>query len=42
MIESIGGLFTGIFAIVVVLGACIFFHELGHFAIAKLLSLIHI
>jgi len=39
MIESIGGLFNGIVAVAVVLGACIFFHELGHFALAKLIGM---
>lgn len=39
MFEAIGGLFTGIVAIVVVLGACIFFHEVGHFVLAKLVGM---
>jgi regulator of sigma E protease len=39
MIESIGGLFNGIVAVVVVLGACIFFHELGHFTLAKMIGM---
>ncbi len=39
MIETIGGAASGIVAVVVVLGACIFFHELGHFALAKLFGM---
>ena len=39
MIESIGGVFNGVLAVVLVLGACIFFHELGHFTIAKLIGM---
>jgi len=39
MIESIGSVFNGVLAVVLVLGACIFFHELGHFALAKLIGM---
>ncbi len=39
MIETVGGWTEGIFAILVVLGACIFVHELGHFAVAKLFGM---
>ncbi|MFP4250910.1 MAG: site-2 protease family protein [Armatimonadota bacterium] len=39
MIETIGGWANGIFAIAVVLGACIFIHELGHFAVAKFIGM---
>ncbi|MGM0492992.1 MAG: site-2 protease family protein, partial [Armatimonadota bacterium] len=39
MIETIGGWTSGIFAIAVVLGACIFIHELGHFAVAKFIGM---
>lgn len=39
MIESIGGWANGIIAVLVVLGACIFFHELGHFTLAKLIGM---
>ena len=39
MFEAIGGLFTGIVAIALVLGACIFFHEVGHFVLAKLVGM---
>ncbi len=39
MIASIGSAFNGILAVVLVLGACIFFHELGHFTLAKLMGM---
>ncbi len=39
MLETIGGAFTGIIAIIIVLGACVFFHELGHFAVAKIIGM---
>ena len=39
MLESIVGTTNGIIAVVIVLGACIFFHELGHFTLAKLVGM---
>ena len=39
MIESIGSAFNGVLAVVLVLGACVFFHELGHFVVAKLIGM---
>lgn len=39
MLETIATWTNGIIAIGVVLGACIFIHELGHFAVAKLIGM---
>ncbi|GEM_PF-265868 len=39
MIETIGSAFNGVIAVVLVLGACVFFHELGHFVLAKLIGM---
>ncbi len=39
MLESIVTTTNGIIAVVIVLGACIFFHELGHFTLAKLIGM---
>jgi len=39
MFESIVTTTNGIIAVVIVLGACIFFHELGHFTLAKIMGM---
>lgn len=39
MLETIISTANGIIAVIVVLGACIFFHELGHFAVAKFIGM---
>ncbi len=39
MPESIVNIVNGSIAVVVVLGACVFFHELGHFTLAKLIGM---
>ncbi len=39
MLEDIITTTNGIIAVVIVLGACIFFHELGHFTLAKIIGM---
>ncbi|NLO04266.1 MAG: PDZ domain-containing protein [candidate division WS1 bacterium] len=39
MLENFGFAINGVIAVVVVLGACVFFHELGHFTLAKLVGM---
>ncbi len=39
MLDDIGSITNGIIAVVVLFGACVFFHELGHYTLATLIGM---